>query len=81
VLERAYGFAGAALAAAIERVLQADALEVESEHQVFVTMVALKEERGSFADALVGALGEKAGCTKTLTFDRKALHLPSFEAL
>jgi predicted nucleic-acid-binding protein len=47
---------------------------------VLAAMVALKG-RGSFADALIGALGEKAGCAKTLTFDRKALHLPSFQAL
>jgi len=29
----------------------------------------LKEGRGSFADALVGALGAKAGCLHTSTFD------------
>jgi hypothetical protein len=36
-------------------------------------MVALKEGRGSFADALIGALGARAGCSRTLTFDQKAL--------
>jgi predicted nucleic-acid-binding protein len=81
VLERAYGFAGGAIAAAVERMLQADALVVESEHEVFTAVVALKEGLGSFADALIGALGEKAGCARTLTFDRKALHLPNFKAL
>jgi predicted nucleic-acid-binding protein len=41
-------------------------------------MVALKEGRGSFADALIGALGASAGCSHSLTFDRKALRLPGF---
>ena len=52
---------------------------VESEQEVFTAMIALKQGRGSFADALIGALGAKAGCSRTLTFDRKALRLPGFE--
>jgi predicted nucleic-acid-binding protein len=78
VLERAYGLADADIAAAIERTLQVDALVVESEQEVFTAMVALKEGRGSFADALIGALGASAGCSHSLTFDRKALRLPGF---
>jgi predicted nucleic-acid-binding protein len=81
VLERAYGLADRAIAAAVERVLQADAIMVESEQEVFTAMIALKEGRGSFADALIGALGAKAGCSRTLTFDRKALRLADFELL
>jgi predicted nucleic-acid-binding protein len=78
VLERAYGLADDQIAAAIERTLQADVLVVESEQEVFTAMIALKEGRGSFADALIGALGAKAGCSQTLTFDRKALRLQGF---
>jgi predicted nucleic-acid-binding protein len=54
---------------------------VESEQEVFTAMIAVKEERGSFADALIGALGAKAGCAHTLTFDQKALRLPEFKIL
>ncbi len=78
VLERAYGLSDSTIAAVIERTLQIDALVIENEHQVFTAMVALSEGRGSFADALIGALGAKAGCLHTLTFDRKALRLPEF---
>lgn len=81
VLERAYGLADEAIAAAIERTLQADVLVVESEQEVFTAMIALKEGRGSFADALIGALGDKAGCSRTLTFDRRVLRLAGFELL
>ena len=42
-------------------------------------MVALKEGHGSFADALIAALGIKAGRKHTLTFDQKALRLSGFE--
>lgn len=79
VLDRAYGLADHEIAAAVERTLQADILVVENEQEVFTAMIALKEGHGSFADALIGALGAKAGCSRTLTFDRKALQLPGFE--
>jgi len=79
VLERAYGLSDEGLVAAIERTLQADVLVIESEQEVFAAMVALEEGRGSFPDALIGALGAKAGCSATLTFDRQALRLPEFE--
>lgn len=78
VLERAYRLTDAEVAAAIEALLQADVLVVESEQEVFTAMIALKEGRGSFADALIGALCTKAGCSGTLTFDRKALRIRGF---
>ena len=79
VLDRAYGLAGREIAAAIERTLQADVLVVEDEQEVFAAMIALREGHGSFADALIGGLGGRAGCTHTLTFDQKASRLPGFE--
>jgi predicted nucleic-acid-binding protein len=79
VLERAYRLNSQEIAAAIEGVLQSDVLAVESEQEVFTAMSALKEGRGSFADALIGALGAKAGCSRTVTFDRRARRLEGFE--
>jgi len=81
VLDRAYGLADDEIAAAIERTLQADVFVVEDEQEVFAAMIALKEGHGSFADALIGGLGGRAGCTRTLTFDHKASRLPGFEPL
>jgi predicted nucleic-acid-binding protein len=59
--------------------LQANSLVVENEQQVFAAMTALKENQSSFADALIAGLGVKAGCSGTVTFDRKALRLPGFD--
>ena len=73
VLERAYGLSAAEVAAVIERLLQAAELVVQDEQEVFTAMAALKEGRGSFADALIGVFGQRAF---TATFDRKALRLP-----
>jgi predicted nucleic-acid-binding protein len=81
VLERAYGLNGDQIADAIERTLQASELMVENEQQVFAAMTTLREGRGSFADALIGALGTRAGCSHTATFDRGALRLPGFASV
>jgi predicted nucleic-acid-binding protein len=79
VLEHAYHLRDEEIAMAIERTLQARVLVVEHEHEVFVAMVALKERRNSFADALIGALGTSAGCTHTLTFDQEVARSTEFE--
>jgi predicted nucleic-acid-binding protein len=78
VLDRAYGLPRHEIAAAVERVLQTDVLIVENEQEVFTAMTALKEGRGSFSDAVIAALSAKAGCSFTLTFDRKAIRIPGF---
>lgn len=79
VLDRAYNLSPKEIAAAVERMLQTEVLLVENEQEVFVAMVALREGRGLFADALIAALGVRAGCKYTLTFDHKALRLSGFE--
>jgi predicted nucleic-acid-binding protein len=72
VLDRAYGLTAKEIATAVERLLQVEVLAIENEQEVFTAMVALKQGRGSFADALIAELGARAGCTRTLTFDQKA---------
>jgi predicted nucleic-acid-binding protein len=79
VLEPAYRLGTNEIAAAVERMLQTDVLVVENEQEVFSAMIALKDGQGSFADAVIAALGTRAGCSSTLTFDQQALRLPGFE--
>jgi predicted nucleic-acid-binding protein len=78
VLDTVYGLTAREVAQAVERMLQADTLVVQNEQEVFTAMSALKSGRGSFADALVGALGKWAGCGSTLTFGKKAGRLEGF---
>jgi len=78
VLENAYKFSAREIAAAVERVLQTDVLVVQNGQEVFTAVAKLKEGRVSFADALIVALGSWANCSRTLTFDRKALSIPGF---
>src|SRR5579863_6711763 len=60
VLERAYHYRTDEIAAAVESILETDVFVVENEQQVFAAMADFKEGRGSFADALIAALGTKA---------------------
>lgn len=78
LLDRAYGLGSDEIATAIERTLQIDVLVVENEQEVFTAMIALKQGKGSFADAIILALGARAGCSYTLTFDQKASRLSGF---
>jgi predicted nucleic-acid-binding protein len=81
VLERAYELTTLEIVGAVERILQTDVLVVENEQEVFTALIALKKGQGSFADAVIAALGARRGCSRTLTFDRKAMRLPDFELL
>ena len=81
VLSRVYGLSDAEIAAAVEGMLQAGTLVIQNEQEVFTAVAALRAGRGSFADALVGALGIWAGCSYTLTFDRRAARPGGFELI
>lgn len=78
VLERAYSLAHPDIAAVVEGLLQAMVFVVECEIEVFAAMAAVRDGLGSFADVLIGALGERAGCSVTMTFDQRAARLPRF---
>lgn len=71
----------AQIAAHLEAILSRDTLEVQSAVQVYEAAFALKQGTGEFEDALIGALNRQAGCSITLTFDRKAAKLPHFQMM
>jgi predicted nucleic-acid-binding protein len=79
VLGRVYSLSDGEIAAVVEGMLQSDTLVIQNEQEVFTAAQALRAGNGGFADALVGALGAWAGCTSTLTFDRKAARLAGFQ--
>jgi predicted nucleic-acid-binding protein len=66
---------------AIEQTSQAAELVVQNEQEIFTAMIALRQGPGSFAGALIAALGRAAGCTHTVTFGRTALRLEGFAAM
>lgn len=81
MFDRVRGLSDLEIADAVERMLQADTLFIQNEQEVFTATVALKTKQGAFADVLMASLVTWAGCTSTLTFDKKAARLKSFELL
>ena len=81
VLERSYRRTAIQVAEALERLLRAETLIVESEQEVFASIIAMQLGQATFADALIEELGAKVGCDHTVTFDEKASRLPGFRTL
>jgi predicted nucleic-acid-binding protein len=81
VLERTYRFSREEVATTVQRLLESGALIFESEPQVFAALALCEDGDGSLADALIGQLGLKAGCSRSVTFDEEASRLPGFELI
>jgi predicted nucleic-acid-binding protein len=78
VLDSTYDFTSEQVASVIQRMLRVPTLQIQNAREVFLAADALQTTSASFDDALIGPLGAWAGCTTTLTFDKKAARLPSF---
>jgi predicted nucleic-acid-binding protein len=65
----------------LELLLRAESLLIQNEQQVFEAAFALSNGAGEFEDVLIAALNTWAGCSYTLTFDRKASRLANFRAI
>jgi predicted nucleic-acid-binding protein len=80
-LARAYGYPRERIAAAIEQILETAQLDVESSNDVAAAVKDYRRGVADFADCLLVRVNAAAGCTHTVTFDRKAAKLPGFELL
>jgi predicted nucleic-acid-binding protein len=69
------------IASDLLKILTRKILDVQNWQQVYEAVCALEDGTGEFEDALIGALDSWAGCSTTLTFDRKAARLPYFQQL
>jgi predicted nucleic-acid-binding protein len=78
-LRSRYGLCKDDIAAFVEAMIQTKSIAIECEEDVFFALLPFRRGHISFADALIGALGQRSGCTHTLTFDRKAARLPGFQ--
>jgi predicted nucleic-acid-binding protein len=78
VLDSIYNFTNEQVTSAVYRMLRVPTLQIQNAREVFLAADALQTTSASFEDALIGAVGAWAGCTTTLTFDKKAARLPSF---
>ncbi len=78
VLSRAYGFSANAVRSAILAVLDSEQVVVERPGLV---RLALADPGVDFADQLIHLIGKDAGCTATVTFDRRFARQPGVTLL
>lgn len=81
VLQKIYRLPRRDIADAIEGLLGAREIVVESADQVAVAVDRLRRGGPGFADQMIALAGQGFGCGKTVTFDRKAASLPGMSLL
>lgn len=80
VLRRGYGLSSDDIVGAFRALLSAPELEVA--HADVVREALTEVEDGfDFADALIAGLHHEAGCSTTVTFDKRAGRLPGMQVL
>ncbi len=81
VLDRAYRYSRAQIGEALEGVLQTRSFSFADKDLLWQGLGDYKKGRGDFADYVIGRLGEKSGCDKTVSFDRALKGEARFEVL
>jgi predicted nucleic-acid-binding protein len=76
-LKRLYGFSAEQIRATVMQMLQTTQLQVEGELALKAALIS----KADLIDALVHELGRRAGCTETVTFDRRFARLPGVRLL
>jgi len=71
VLSYSYELKKDALVAILDDLLISDVLEIERLPLVTIAVAKYRAGRAGFADYLIGEVASAAGCTETVTFDRK----------
>ena len=72
VLTGSYGLARAQVAQALDNLIRAKQLKIESADQVIRALRVFKIGKSDFADCLIERSANSAGCEKTVTFDVNA---------
>ncbi|WP_017324251.1 PIN domain-containing protein [Synechococcus sp. PCC 7336] len=81
VMSRAYGLSREEIVEALENILSGSQFEFEDRGTLLLALQQMKAGRADFADYLIGAVNEQAGCDETATFDRKLKGAEKFRGL
>jgi len=81
VLETVYAYDRSMVADALTGILEAEQLQFDSPVDAAAAVEDFRLGRAEFADCLIGRINLLAGCSHTVTFDRKAARLAGFELL
>lgn len=79
VLEECYGADRDRIAAVVEGLLSSRQILVEQAEVAWRALRAWKDSPADLSDTLIGEVALAAGCSKVVTFDRKASKVGGFE--
>ena len=81
VLRRAYRFPRSVILDTLEKIMLARHFEIEGKDAVWRALALLKTSNADFSDCLISVKHQTAGCTETVTFDRRAAALEHMRLL
>ena len=81
VLRQRYRLNRSALADRLDQLLASPTFQLERELVVAQALDQYRRGRADFADYLIGAIAQEAGCRDTVTFDQKLRETPGFTVL
>jgi predicted nucleic-acid-binding protein len=81
VLERTYRYSRADVALAIEGLLAAPELAIETADDIGAALQTYAQANVGFADLMIASATRRAGADRLLTFDRWAVSLPGVDLL
>lgn len=81
ILKIKYDYDKSLLAGTLEKILEAEQLQVENAAAVQVALGLYRNHKVDFTDALIGVINRQSGCSKTATFDKQAAKLAEFQLL
>ena len=81
VLERAYGLSRPDIAGAIDGLLSAQEIVVEAADCVGIAAERYRQGGAGFSDHMIALAAHDAGCSETVSFDRKAVAQAGMKAV
>ena len=81
VLRRAYRYNKTDIALVLENILNTSELAIENSQIAWTAFRQFQQNRADFADCVIDALSRSNGCSKTISFDKKACDLAGFELI
>ncbi len=72
VLESAYGYAREDIAGVLERIIRTHQFRIENVQAAWTALRMYRSGGADFADCLLGETNLAAGCSETVTLDKKA---------
>lgn len=80
-LAASYGFDRTRIGQAIERMTASAQFEFENKADILAALTDFRAGASGFVDCLIGVKNRRLGCHTTLTFDKTAQRLTSFESV